>query len=323
MRWARGALKLALRLGVSLGLLAWLLSRTDVSQIGGALMRMPAWAWAGAFLLYLFSQVLSTIRWYILSRALEFGGRLATYFKYYFVGMFFNLFLPTSIGGDVIKMWFLARGRPLKLKASYSILADRLFGFYAMFLIAFCAVTMEPGLLPPHFVHLIRAAALAMTLALAAFPALSGIAARGLAALRLPVPAILSSRSLLAFWRRPASMFWAVVLSVMLQLSGMSAVAMLAGGLQIPVTPLFYFAAFPLVAVITVLPISLSGFGVREGGFVFFLGMKGVSAEAAITLSLSFYAVQAAAALIGGAGYLAGVHKEELPEIRPTGLEDG
>ncbi len=313
MRWAKGALKLLLRLGVSLGLLAWLLSRTDAGRIAESFLGMPVWAWASAFGLYLFSQLLSSIRWYILSRALDFAGRFITYLKYYFIGMFFNLFLPTSIGGDVIKIWFLARRRPLKLKASYSILADRMFGFYAMFLIALCAVTLEPMLMPAYFAHLIRAAAISMTIGLVAFPLVSHSLDRMLKAAGMPSPAILTSRSLLAFWHRPSSMALAIVLSVMLQLAGMSAVAILARGLGIDVDPLFYFAAFPLVAVITVLPISMSGFGVREGGFVFFLGLKGVSAAPAITLSLSFYAVQAAAALIGGIGYLAGMHKEELP----------
>ena len=70
------------------------------------------------------------------------------------------------------------------------------------------------------------------------------------------------------------------------------------------------FAAFPLVALLTMIPVSLSGIGVREGGFVYFLGLYGVPAAQAMMLSLAFFAVQVAASLVGGLVYSTGGYKK-------------
>ncbi|MBW1720161.1 MAG: UPF0104 family protein, partial [Deltaproteobacteria bacterium] len=52
------------------------------------------------------------------------------------------------------------------------------------------------------------------------------------------------------------------------------------------------------------------GIGIREGGFIYFLGLKGISTEKALTLSLSFFAIQIVASLIGGLAYSFGFHKK-------------
>ena len=118
----------------------------------------------------------------------------------------------------------------------------------------------------------------------------------------------------LVFWEKPKAMFAGLSLSFVLQALGMGAVALLANDMGLGPPVLFYFAAFPLVAILTVLPISFNGIGIREGGFIFFLGLKGISAEKALTLSLSFFAIQIASSLIGGLAYALGFHKKMLKD---------
>ena len=127
-------MKFLLRIGLSVCLLAWLISKTNQDDLLEAILDLSFYAWAVAFLMYLASQVVSSIRWYFLAHALDFSGLWSTYLKYYFVGMYFNLFLPTSVGGDVLKMHFISRGESKKLRATYSLVADRLFGLAAIFL---------------------------------------------------------------------------------------------------------------------------------------------------------------------------------------------
>ncbi|MBW1719379.1 MAG: flippase-like domain-containing protein, partial [Deltaproteobacteria bacterium] len=279
-------MKFLLRIGLSVCLLVWLISKTNPDDLLEAILDLSFYAWAVAFLMYLASQVVCSIRWYFLAHALDFSGLWSTYLKYYFVGMYFNLFLPTSVGGDVLKMHFISRGEPKKLRATYSLLADRLFGLAAMFLLGAGAVLIGHGILPHYFEHLLCVAGffiIALLLGLPmAYKLLSSIWPK--VGKRLAV--------LLVFWEKPKAMFAALSLSLVLQALGMGAVALLGEDMGLSPPLLFYFAAFPLVAILTVLPISFNGIGIREGGFIYFLGLKGISTEKALTLSLSFFAIQ-------------------------------
>jgi len=299
----KGLFKIFFRAAVSLGLLFWLFQRVNIEEVLSSFSTIAASVWLSAMVLYLTSQVLSSIRWFMLARALDFGGRFLTYLKYYFVGMFFNLFLPSAIGGDVLKAFFLSRGGNSKLRATYSILLDRLFGLWAMFVLGAFAAIFSPEVLPYRFRIILLASALAMTLFVAFMPFFQKL-------VRLLFP-VFSGRFACVFLtlKRPSSLISAFLLSLMLQFCGMYAVYLLSQGLGLACPATFYFAVFPMVAILTILPISLSGLGIREGGFVYFLGLKHIPPEKAIAVSLSFFAVQAATALIGGVGYLAGAHK--------------
>jgi glycosyltransferase 2 family protein len=301
-------MKFLLRIGLSVCLLAWLISRTNLDDLLTAFLDLSFYAWAVAFLMYLASQVISSIRWYFLAHALDFTGPWSIYLKYYFVGMYFNLFLPTSVGGDVLKMHFISRGEPKKLKATYSLLADRLFGLAAMLLLGAGAVLIGQGILPHYFEHLLCVAGICIIALLLGLP----MAYKLLSSIWPKVGKRLAV--LLVFWEKPKALFAALSLSLVLQALGMGAVALLAKDMGLSPPLLFYFAAFPLVAILTVLPISFNGIGIREGGFIYFLGLKGISTEKALTLSLSFFAIQVVAGLIGGLAYSFGFHKKLLED---------
>ena len=301
-------MKFLLRIGLSVCLLAWLISRTNPDDLLTAFLDLSFFAWGVAFLMYLASQVISSIRWYFLAHALDFSGPWSIYLKYYFVGMYFNLFLPTSVGGDVLKMHFISRGEPKKLRATYSILADRLFGLAAMFLLGAGAVLIGHGILPHYFEHLLRVTGICIIASLMGLPMAYKLLSNTWPEIgkRLAV--------LLVFWKKPKAMFAGLSLSFILQALGMGAVALLANDMGLDPPAVFYFAAFPLVAILTILPISFNGIGIREGGFIYFLGLKGISAEKALTLSLSFFAIQVVAGLIGGLAYAFGCHKKLLKD---------
>jgi len=301
-------MKFPLRMGLSVCLLAWLISKANPDDLITAFLDLSFCAWGVAFLMYLASQVISSIRWYFLAHALDFTGPWSAYLKYYFVGLYFNLFLPTSVGGDVLKMHLISRGEPKKLRATYSLVADRLFGLVAMFLLGAGAVLIGHGILPHYFEHLLYVAGICIIALLLCLP----MAYKLLSSIRPEIGKRLAV--FLVFWEKPKAMFACLSLSFILQALGMGAVALLAKDMGLSPPLLFYFAAFPLVAILTILPISFNGIGIREGGFIFFLGLKGISAEKALTLSLSFFAIQIAASLIGGLAYAFGFHKKLLKD---------
>jgi uncharacterized membrane protein YbhN (UPF0104 family) len=301
-RWAGWLI----RLFVSAGLLWWLFSRFDLTSILAAFQELSPLVWLFAALMYLGAQILSSIRWFVLSHTLSFPGGWRTYLVFYFVGMYFNLFLPTSVGGDVLKVHFLSRVEGRRLMAAYSVVGDRLFGLVAMVLLGAGAVGLRPDILPAHFVTALWIGGIVILCGLFGLPVFQGI----LRGLRPTLAERLSGA--LVLWQRHREILEVLGLSFCLQALGMGAVALLGGGIGIEIPLVFYFASLPLINMATAIPISLSGIGVREGTFVYFLGLKGVQPEQALCLGILFFSVQVATSLLGGVVYALGLHRGHL-----------
>ena len=294
------------RLCVSAGLLWWLFSRFDLKGILASFQELSPFLWLVAALMYLAAQILSSIRWFILSDALSFPGQWRTYLGFYFVGMYFNLFLPTSVGGDVLKIHFLSRDEGRRLMAAYSVVGDRLFGLVAMVLLGAGAVGLRPDILPGHFVSALSIGGIVILCGLVGLAFFHKIL-RGL------WPGLAERLSgVFVLCQRPRKIFAVLGLSFCLQALGMYAVALLGGGIGIEIPLAFYFASLPLINIATAIPISFSGIGVREGTFVFFLGIKGVQPEQALCLGILFFSVQVATSLLGGVAYALGLHRRHL-----------
>jgi len=293
------------RIGVSGGVLLWLFCRFDLKGILASFQGLSMSVWAVACLMYLAAQILSSIRWWILSDSLAFPGRWRTYLGFYFVGMYFNLFLPTSLGGDVLKVHFLSREEGRRFLAAYSVVGDRLFGLIAMLFLGAAAVQLKPDVLPGHFVIFLSLGGLVILCGLVGLPFLHRF-------LKLWPRISQHLTGLLALWQRPRMIVVVLGLSFCLQALGMGAVALLGAGIGIEIPLTFYFASLPLVTIATLIPISFSGIGVREGAFVYFLGFKGIQPEPALCLGLLFFSVQVATSLLGGLAYASGFHRQPL-----------
>src|SRR5262249_56931072 len=83
--------------------------RLDWGRLAAALAGLDWRVYVGVVGLYALAQAASSWRWRMLAGVLGFGGSPARYAAYYFIGMFFNLLLPSSVGGDVVRAWYLAR----------------------------------------------------------------------------------------------------------------------------------------------------------------------------------------------------------------------
>ncbi|MGM0428242.1 MAG: lysylphosphatidylglycerol synthase transmembrane domain-containing protein [Thermodesulfobacteriota bacterium] len=294
------------RICISAGLLLWLFSRFDLKGLGTSLDQLPLIIWITACLMMVAAQVLSSIRWWILSKACAFPGKWPAYLGFYFVGMFFNLFLPTGIGGDLFKIHFLSREEGKRIVAASTVVADRLLGLVAMLLMAAVAVHLRKDLLPEPFPILMTLGGGAILTALAALPVIERL-------IRRLWPVIAPYLELVpAIRQRPGRLASLFGLSFCLQGLGIGAVALLGNGIGINMPTALYFVIVPLVALSTLIPVSFNGIGVREGTFVYLLGLKGVDAGAALGLGLLFFSVQVSVSLIGGICYAAGVHRRSL-----------
>jgi uncharacterized protein (TIRG00374 family) len=310
---APGFARSLLRVAVSAAILAGLASRLDWAQVAAAFREMHWDYWLAAFGLFLATQGVSALRWQWLARPLGFRESLGRFVALYFVGMFFNLLLPTSVGGDAVRAIYLNAGSGRRTAALLSVLLDRLSGLLVLLALACVAAVAYPLPLPLWAGLAVGAAAGGALLLLAVLPASTRLLARLdatgsgrrhklLAKVRHVATSLHEAFGL--FKRRPRLVAASGLLSLLVQVTGVIQVWLigLALGFDVPIG--VFGVAVPMVALLTLLPVSVSGMGVREAGMVLFLQPAGVPVGPAVTLAFLWFCVQTAGGLCGAVVYL-------------------
>ncbi|MDJ0609983.1 MAG: lysylphosphatidylglycerol synthase transmembrane domain-containing protein [Kiloniellales bacterium] len=227
------------------------------------------------------------------------------------IGVFFNQVLPSTVGGDGMRMWFLTRmGRPFGL-AVRSVLIDRILGLLAlMALSAGGALFLIPFVATPAPLWGVAAVSLTGTAAVVAAPTLLHLLGF------LPIDAVKRQIGVVAaeitvLRRRGGLMLGLFGVSVVGHLLLALAACAVAACLNLEI-PLFgALAVLPAVMLAATLPVSIAGWGVREGAMVLGLGLIGVEAGPAALISVSFGLLQLGLGMLGGLVWL--VHGRPKP----------
>ncbi len=293
-------LKFLIKVGVSAGILSYLLFSVSPATIWESFLKADHLYISFALALYLAGQALSAYKWGVIAGMLGFRRPYKDLLAYYFIGMYFNLFMLGSIGGDIGRVYLLAGREQSRMRAAYSIFAERFTGGMALSVIASLALLSPAGrMLPDPFRLLIILGTTLLWIGVFLLPHLIGL---------LPWLGRVAGRINLAdydvFWREGRRTAWVLGLSFLFQGINVLVVALvgLALGLRVPL--LAYFFIVPMVDVISAIPVSISGLGVREGSYVFFLHLFGVGTAQGLTFSLLLLAVIMISSLIGGGVYL-------------------
>jgi uncharacterized protein (TIRG00374 family) len=231
----------------------------------------------------------------------------------YFAGAFVSNVLPSTIGGDVLRVSRLSRGQEDADSADTfaSVVLERLTGWLVLPLITFFGLIVNPDLRNQGRASVVAAlialgtlVALVVVLVIADHPRLGGRFAQSEGWTRF-VGAVL--RGVAQMRSHPAAAVGVVLAGLAYQLSLVVAALMVAAALGfgwLGLTPLLAF--LPAVLIAQVLPIGISGLGVREGAFVLFLTPVGVPAEQAIALGLVLYALNLLVSLAGAPSFAVG-----------------
>lgn len=278
---------------ISIALLAYLFYKVDLKEVWQHLQQANIFYLLGALGLCLIGQALCACRWKILARLMDFHNSLKEFVIYYFAGMFFSLFLPTLIGGDVVKCYYLARGKKKTLQAIISVLADRGTGLIALILIAWGSLFLMNGVVPVpgQFTWGIKVAGIAMIAGLIA-PFFAG-----------DLLARLGGRTIelsLIYWKKPGVLLKTILISFGFQMTVIIIHILIGLSLGLAIPWKFYFFLVPLVVTVSMLPVSLSGLGVREGAYVYFLSLANIPQAEALTFAFGWLFVVFASSLIGG-----------------------
>jgi glycosyltransferase 2 family protein len=292
MKWT-----LKFRIFVTVALAVWLVLRTDGQQLREATRHWRAEFWLAAVGLYVVLQMISGLRWQILTKPLGFKKSVFECVRFYFIAMFFNLFLPTSVGGDVVRAWYLDRGSGRKASAFVTVLVDRLSGLMVLLALAGVGVILSPIHLENWISTGVGGGVGSIGAGLALAPWWLGLACRFDRVRRLTEPA-------LNYLHRPLLIAGSMALSLIIQSGNVALVWLLGLAIRAPIPASYYWIMVPMVTLLTLLPISLNGMGVREGGTILFLAPLGISHATALSLALLWFSVFTVVSLLGGLLYV-------------------
>jgi len=256
-------------------------------------------------LIYVVIAWLVAIRWNILLNGRYTVGKL---FSLHMIGNFFNTILPGTLGGDAVKGYYLYRDANKAGVSFGSVFLDRYLGLFARLflgLVSGMAAFAELRTIGMHW----------------AIPALFSLFIAGsLLVFRYRIGKRFGSiadfydyaHSLL---KQKQALLKAFLLSLIIQalLIAMIAAVALGIGQRLSFTELFVFV--PIIMTVMIIPLSISGFGVREGAFVVLFGLTGISPSISVSISFLWFLSTAAASLIGLVEYLRFRKKISGPEL--------
>lgn len=292
------------RLLFGLLLIAFLLTRGETNQLIQVIRALSPSVLLWAVVLMWFSQALSAARWHLLLKAKGTSLFYLEAVRFYWLGMFCNLFLPTTIGGDSVRALAVGQHCDSVTAVASSILVERLTGLVALLTIGALGVALwgaESSL----------SAVLPRIFAVLSLAALGFAALRRLA-YRLEAKSGVAPNKVIKHWaalHREIDFYaarerWGTLAIALLISFASQAVQVAiniylarAAGLQMPLTTFLWIV--PLLALISLIPIGVGGLGVRETAAIALLGNQEAN-SAILAWSLLFQATLWLASLPGG-----------------------
>lgn len=297
----------AWKLGVSvvlLGLLAWTQDLGSVLSLMGA--ADPGWL-AVAVLAMMASQTITALTWGLLLAARALHVPRGKLLNIYYMSSFIGTWLPSSTGPDVVRAYYLAKHVD-GYEAVGSMLVLRFISLLALGLFALVGIQVVPSAVPPSALLLagllVAGSAGALIVGMTDGPrwlATRVLRAVGLGALASTLGKLHDALS--AYRRAPGALAVATVMSLAVQLLRILEIyyAGRSLGAEVPLTQ--YLVLVPVTTLITLVPVSLAGLGVREGAFLYFFSQVGMSREMAFSLGLLVFGLTLVLWVIGAVLY--------------------
>jgi uncharacterized protein (TIRG00374 family) len=301
----------AVKVLVSVGLLVLLFRRVDLSRLWDiARQASPVWL-AAALLLYFAMILASAWRWRVLLRAQHVHLSFGFLTQSFLVATFFNNFLPSNIGGDVIRITDTAKVAGSRTLATTVVLIDRGLGLLGLALMAATGASLMHHMVVGRVGPAVLWAGFAVG-ALIATPALlfPEAATRMLQPLRVFHQDWVDARlekltyALTRFKETPGALAGCFAGAIVVQAILVAFYVAIARSMQIPIGFAELAVIVPVSFIVQMAPVSVNGFGVREATFGFYFTRLGLPLESALLVSFVGAALIMLFSLSGGVAYL-------------------
>ena len=298
-----------LKIGISLGLLSILIYKTDPIKILQSFQAYSPGIVLMAIGISFLAVLVAAAKWHILLSGYPFSSIL----EMSLIHTFYSLVLFGQLTGDLARVYKMTRqgNQHAFAEITTSVLFDRITGFFSLTLVGIIGIVLThqpfPGLLTWLLSGMIFMSAL--TLFSMRFSVIYNLIAAFMTYCTGPekiLPERLSAHLVLLletvhlYSQKTLLCVISTMYGVIIQLLCIATICLFAHALEISVAFIDWCWIFAAMTILLFFPVSISGIGVREGGFVGLLGLQGIASEKAMALSFSLFSVQVVLGLVGG-----------------------
>lgn len=302
----RKTLVLTLRIAVSLALIAWILWKVDRRQLLRTIANLDPLIMTLAVAAYAAVNGICAWRWQLLlaGRGIRIG--YWQLLRYFLNGLFFGNFLPTTVGGDLMRAYLVADDCANRSEALASVLVDRFIGLFGVVVTGLAGLVLVARTGQELALLKYMAAGVGGTLAVVGCFLSKTLMRRFRGLLRLPLVQRVERQlvdfyhSLYAYRGHRAEVAMAFLQSLMVQLFVVLTAFGIARAIGSGISLVPFFLYMPVIAAVSMIPASINGWGLQEGAFIVFFGRAGMGRPEALTLGFLYHLVAVLVSLAGG-----------------------
>lgn len=303
---------------VCFSLIYFIVTRFDMDKVIQNVKQLDIGLFILLLLIFLCSNILIFIRWFLIIKYMNIDLNTFVAGKSYLMGFFFNLFLPTSVGGDIFKAYYISKNSSESgIKSSlFSVFFDRYIGLIIMLFAGgagACFIDINiGGIQLSSILFGIFMIILLINISIVLYAKKLDQFIETVVFLRKYVSNIFTKVSgVLNFIQKDKMLFVYIVLCSLCSLlmaCTMHYMFILKVGKINAFLPILVFV--PIVMISATIPISISGIGIREVAYITLFRMIGVDASVLIAMSVAFYIIMLAFALPGALCFVLDVRKQ-------------
>jgi len=323
MKIIKKIFSILLRVGISIILLVLLFRQADEKSLLAVIKGIHKPLLGLSFLVFSLTYVLGVWRWAMLLKAVNIDIPLKRIITSFSGGIFFSLFLPSTIGGDFLRSVDLSVHTQKPKEVIATIFLDRLSGYIGLVFLAICALFLGWKVLEDSsvLISLGIIVGLLFFLLLILFNKYLYTKINGF----LKSPNAGKIRDLISdlheeihlFRDKPRIVAKNILVSILIQAISPVTFYIIALALGIKISLLYFFIFLPIIGAITLLPISIGGLGLRDASTIFFFAKVGVGKNLAFAMSLLSFSFILFYGAVGGLIYVLTVHNRRLQRNAP------
>lgn len=265
---------------------------------------LPLKVFLAGIALFLLSNVIISLRWYLLLLSQHIKVPFKAAMKVHFLGLFYNNIMVSSVGGDMLRVWYMAKYTTKRLEAGLSVVVDRLVGLFSLILMALTFYFLFPVDIPAEMPaervkvgffsrftpnSMLVTVIVAVVVISVAFVFIYGPTRKIIvnAFLKVLSHRQRAAKAIALYCTKPFSLTLCVILTFFAQMLPIIGFWMMGKAMGINAPTKYYFVFFPISWVIGAFPVSIGGIGVLELGLVgLFMSLPGVEKEQGLALAL-------------------------------------
>ncbi len=314
------------RVSISFILLALLIkfNKIDIHNLVNDIKGADSLFLCAGFAVFFLGYLLGFLRWQMLLKAADIRIPLKKLISSFSGGVFFSIFLPSTIGGDVVRTADLAEHTNRAKEIIATVFLDRLSGYIGLVIVVLPALVLGKGLVHDKVVF----SSVVVIISVLAFMLLvlfsnfiysrltRFLSAPGAGRIKEAIKDV--HREIHIFRHRRKVIIYNLILSIFIQVISPVSIYLIGCSLGVKANFIYFLIFLPIIGAITLIPVSIGGLGLRESLFVVYFAKAGVIKQLALAMSLLSFSFIVIYGAIGGLIYVLTVHHRLLQHNKPS-----